>query len=188
MNQFRKVIRNWEDWEATAGEISAFSGVVEKIFHNEGLPAADIRKLPPSTNAVFRVGDYVIKIYAPRQAQMEPEEEQRIERFAMWRAGEAGVPVPEIAAWGCLKDQYDFYYLISRYMVGQPFGEVVRRMETTEKRRIGARLRDLTDRMFPAFGGGDAGGRAGDSWQAADGKEEKEKEYEKIGFRRGGQL
>src|SRR5699024_7029340 len=70
MNQFRKVIRNWEDWEATAGEISAFSGVVEKIFHNEGLPAADIRKLPPSTNAVFRVGDYVIKIYAPRQAQM----------------------------------------------------------------------------------------------------------------------
>ena len=59
MNQFRKVIRNWEDWEATAGEISAFSGVVEKIFHNEGLPAADIRKLPPSTNAVFRVGDYV---------------------------------------------------------------------------------------------------------------------------------
>ena len=43
MNQFRKVIRNWEDWEATAGEISAFSGVVEKIFHNEGLPAADIQ-------------------------------------------------------------------------------------------------------------------------------------------------
>ena len=147
MNQFRKVIRNWEDWEATAGEISAFSGVVEKIFHNEGLPAADIRELPPSTNAVFRVGDYVIKIYAPRQAQMEPEEEQRIERFAMWRAGEAGVPVPEIAAWGCLKDQYDFYYLISRYMEGQPFGEVVRRMETAEKRRMGARLRDLTDRM-----------------------------------------
>ncbi len=100
MNQFRKVIRNWEDWEATAGEISAFSCVVEKIFHNEGLPAADIRKLPPSTNAVFRVGDYVIKIYAPRQAQMEPGEEQRIERFAMWRTGEAGVPVPEIAAWG----------------------------------------------------------------------------------------
>ena len=92
------MIRNWEDWEATAGEISAFSGVVEKFFHNEGLPAADIRKLPPSTNAVFRVGDYVIKIYAPRQAQMEP-------------------------------------------------GEVVRRMETAEKRRMGARLRGLTDRM-----------------------------------------
>lgn len=147
MDQFPYIIRDWETWKHVSGKTDAFQDMVEDIFRMQSLPLARMEKMPPSTNAVFRVGNYVIKIYAPREAQMDPEEELRIERFAMQRARKAGVPVPGISAWGCYHDRYDFFYLISRYIKGESFSEAAARMNAMEKLKTGAHLRKLISRM-----------------------------------------
>ncbi len=140
-------MKEWKDWKQISGNIPVFEKLAEEILKTEGLPPAKLEAMPLSTNAVFRTGNYVLKIYAPRQAGMVPEEELGTERFAMWRAGSLGVPVPGIAAWGQMKDSYVFYYLISDYISGNSFQDAAKTMNPAEKRRMGERIRKLTDRM-----------------------------------------
>lgn len=147
MKLFQECIRNWEDWKTISGKLTAFEEIVKQIFHKEGIPISAIQEMPPSTNAVFRAGAYVIKIYAPWEAQMDPKDELRIECFAMRRARETGVAVPNIMAWGYIEDRYKFFYLISRYIEGCSFTEAVAGMEDIEKVKTGERLRKLTSRM-----------------------------------------
>lgn len=147
MGEFQNIIRDWETWNHVSGKISVFQDIVQEIFQKQGLPLEKIKKMPPSTHAVFRVGNYVIKIYAPREAQMEPEEELRIERFAMQRARQTGVPVPEIVSYGCHHDRYDFFYLISCYIEGKPFPEAAAGMNKLEKIKTADRLRKMLSEM-----------------------------------------
>ena len=62
MSLFTAQINNWDDWGKLFQSISAFTPLVEHIFHKENLPYANIENLKPGTNAVFKVGEYVIKI------------------------------------------------------------------------------------------------------------------------------
>jgi hypothetical protein len=65
MQIFTEQINSWDDWGKLFQSIPAFTPLVERIFHKENLPLANIENLHPGTNAVFRVGEYVIKIFAP---------------------------------------------------------------------------------------------------------------------------
>lgn len=49
-----------------------FTPLVRKIFLREGLEFTCLENLTPGTNAAFRTGNYVVKIFAPRESGMEP--------------------------------------------------------------------------------------------------------------------
>ena len=95
---FTAEIDGWASWEAVFQSIEAFAPLIERILRRHTLPAAPVEHCTPGTNAVFRAGKHVVKIFAPRESGAENEAEARTERFAIARANALGVPAPSLVA------------------------------------------------------------------------------------------
>jgi len=142
MNLFTEQLNNEQDWEKVFQSIPAFTSLVEHIFQKENLPMAEIENLTPGTNVVFKVGEYVIKIFAPEESGVEQRLPQT-EIFATRRANELGISAPKVIASGFVKDKYHFAYLITEYICGIEIAEVT----DAAKMDIGRKLRIITDKM-----------------------------------------
>jgi len=68
MSLFTAEIGNWQEWGGIFQSITAFTPLVEHILKKENLPVAKIENLTPGTNAVFKVGGYVVKYTRPPKA------------------------------------------------------------------------------------------------------------------------
>lgn len=68
---FTQQINTWKDWSKVFHSIEAFTPLVKYIFMKEKLSFTQLEKLTPGTNAVFKVGNYIIKIFAPTEAGMD---------------------------------------------------------------------------------------------------------------------
>ena len=74
---FTETIQNWQDWAAVFQSISAFEPLIRAILQKEKLPLGKVTQLTPGTNAVFRVEQLVIKIYAPKESGMDQTSDQK---------------------------------------------------------------------------------------------------------------
>ena len=144
---FTEYIESWADWARVYQSIPAFEPMIRCIFRKEGLPPAAVTHLTPGTNAVFRVGGYVIKIYAPASAGFDQSADRQTELFAAAHAQALGVKVPDIVAHGVLNDRYPFAYLIMRWIEGRALGSVLKTSDPGGQLLLGRRLRRLTDAM-----------------------------------------
>jgi len=148
---FRSQIDNWDDWGEVFQSISAFKPLVEEILKRENLPLATIENLTPGTNAVFKVGDYVVKIFAPAESGMDQTIDLQTELFAIRQAEIIGISTPKMVAHGFVEDKYRFAYIITEYVDGTLFEEVsldgVEGMSVPEKIAFGHKLREITDKM-----------------------------------------
>jgi serine/threonine protein kinase len=145
MNLFTHQITNWEDWGKVYQSIPAFAPLVRHILDREGLPPVGPRHLTPGTNAVFRTGVYVVKVFAPAESGIDPFADLKTELFATQRANKLGVAAPELVAHGLIEDKYRFPYMITRYIEGVEFTHAVKAMSDREKFETGRRLRGITD-------------------------------------------
>ena len=68
---FTERIECWEDWGRIFQSVPAFEKLIRHIFDKERLPQAKITHLTPGTNAVFRVGDYVVSFNGQNVATTE---------------------------------------------------------------------------------------------------------------------
>jgi len=170
MPLFREKIESWDDWGNIFQSISAFKPLVDEILSRENLNPTTIENLTPGTNAVFKVGDFVVKIFAPAQSGMDQTIDLQTELFAIRQAEEIGVSTPKMVAHGFVEDKYRFAYIITEYVKGILFEEVLRRdsliklasesiqgqgdflvdargMSDAEKTEFGRKLREITDKM-----------------------------------------
>ena len=147
MSLFTEQINCWHDWGRVFRSIPAFTPLVEHIMHKENLPSAKIENLTPGTNAVFRVGGYIVKIFAPAESGIDQTPDLQTELFAAQRANEIGVSAPKMAAYGFVDDKYRFAYIITEYIEGVEFAEAVRAMTDGQKITVGRKLREVTDKM-----------------------------------------
>lgn len=143
---FEREINNWNTWGSVYQSIEDFRSLIEEVFAREQLIGADhISPLKPGTNAVFKVGNYVIKIFAPSQSGLDTDLDYRAERTAMKRAIQQGIHTPSIVAAGTIEDKYVFKYLIMDYIEGQCVGDVFTQCTLEEKRQFIKQLQhDLT--------------------------------------------
>ena len=98
MNLFTKQIDNWRDWDKVSQSIPAFSPLIKQIFEKENLPFSTIENLEPGTNAVFKIGEYAIKIFAPAEAcgrGITYGTDIDVELFGIKFANARGVPAPK---------------------------------------------------------------------------------------------
>ena len=63
MNLFTAQINNWSEWGKLFQDVDTWHPLIQNIFQKEKLPFVPIEKLTPGTNAVFKVGELVIKIF-----------------------------------------------------------------------------------------------------------------------------
>ncbi|MCS7461283.1 aminoglycoside phosphotransferase family protein [Paenibacillus doosanensis] len=147
MNLFNEEIGSWQDWSHVSQSLFAFTALVNFIFQKENLPPAKLENLPPATNAVFKSGDFVIKIFVPREGGMDQTAEIQTEQFSMQRANRLGIRSPKLIAHGFVEDKYRFAYMIMEYVHGIGFGEAVKSMTQIEKSEAAKQLRKITDIM-----------------------------------------
>ena len=146
MHLFAKDITSWEKWGKAFQDIDAFSRLIKYIFKTEGLPLMEIENTTPGTNAVFLCGQFVIKIYAPKETGVK-ENEYRSELDALRRASMQGVPVPKIYASGYVEDKYRFCYLITEKTQGQQARKILPGYSYDDKFRFVQQLNSVLGSM-----------------------------------------
>jgi len=147
MNLFTEQINNWQEWGGIFQSISVFTPLVEYILRKENLTVTEIENLTPGTNAVFKVGDYVIKIFAPAESGIDQTLDLETELFSTRRANAIGVSAPKLIANGYIEDKYCFGYMITEYINGVELEEAVKTMSDEEKKLVGQKLRQICDKM-----------------------------------------
>lgn len=140
---FHETIENWNDWGRVYQSISAFTPLVQEIYCREGLPPAPLQKLTPGTNAVFRVGNTVAKVFFPKESGLDPAPDFHNEAAVCGRLMEQGIPTPRLLARGQIRDKYDFFYLITEYAEGQEAGDWLAAASPAQKRGFVRRLKDI---------------------------------------------
>jgi thiamine kinase-like enzyme len=147
MRLFTEHITSPQEWENIFQSIAAFEPLLEYIFDKEKLPFAKIESLAPGTNAVFKIGGYIVKIFAPAESGIDYQGNLQSEYLAARQAAELNIPVPKIIANGFVQDMYRFDYMITEYITGAELGEAAETMSDAEKINIGRKLRAITDKM-----------------------------------------
>ncbi|MCL2603493.1 MAG: phosphotransferase [Defluviitaleaceae bacterium] len=149
---FTREIADWDAWGKVFQSAEAFTPLAAHIFEKENLPFAPLENTTPGTNAVFKSGEYVIKIFAPHASEGATLRETfgtnvDVEMFGMRWAEAQGVPAPRLIAHGEVKDKYNFKYMVMDYIKGELFNDVEKRLTYDEKVIIGQKVRAITDKL-----------------------------------------
>lgn len=145
---FTHTITNWFDWGRVFQDKEAFAPLIHAIYAREKMPALmRIDSLTPGTNAVFRCGDTVVKIFAPRESGLQSDTDFAVETAVLRHLQALGIPTSELLAEGRIEDRYDFPYVILRYVAGVEAGRALPAMERAERATFAQRMRGLTDTL-----------------------------------------
>ena len=95
---FEKTIDGWQSWGDVYTDCAAFAPLVRAIYAREGLPVPEeIGGLTPGTNAVFRCGDTVVKIFAPPESGFDSARDFAVEKAMLAYAQAQGAPPEDLA-------------------------------------------------------------------------------------------
>jgi aminoglycoside phosphotransferase len=145
VNLFNCNILNSDSWEKIFQSIAVWEPIINFILEKEKLPLAKIENLKPGTNAVFKVGDYVVKIFAPKESGFNGDTDYKSEIFALSFAQSMNVSTSELIVSGEIHDKYYFPYMIMKYIDGIDFNQYTENSNDNEKYMIAQRIREITD-------------------------------------------
>lgn len=140
---FHETIENWEDWGRVFQFIPAFSPLVREIYRRENLPWEPLQNLTPGTNAVFRVGNTVAKVFFPKESGLDPSPDFHNESAVCGWLTEKNIPTPRLLARGKLRDKYEFHYIITGYARGTEAGTWLEAASPPQKTTFVQRLKDI---------------------------------------------
>ena len=144
---FNTEIDGWDKWCKIFQSIEVWESLVNYILEINNLPVSQIENLHPGSNAVFKSGNCVVKIFAPEELGFYGETNYETEKFALDFAYSHGVTVPELVACGKVNDKYDFPYMVMDYIDGVHFDKFSVNFTGDEKYAFAKRLREITDLM-----------------------------------------
>ena len=147
---FTNEINNWSDWGGIFQSISVFTPLIHQIFRNHNLSTSPVENLTPGTNAVFKVGNYVVKIFIPISGSgrfWNYGADVNVELFGMKWANSLGVPSPKLIADGVIADKYNFRYMIMEYISGNLFEDIEDDLTYEQKVTVGRNLRSITNKL-----------------------------------------
>ncbi len=147
MNMFNAEISGWSSWGRVFQSVRDFEPLIKYIFNRHKLPFTEVKNCIPGTNAVFKVGGLVVKIFALRESGMDTESDYRTEVFGIERANRLGISSPKLLAKGTIKDKYVFHYIIMEHISGNSLGQLNNLMTDEEKVKYARQLREITYRM-----------------------------------------
>ena len=140
-NFFTEEIYNWDTWGQVYQSIPAFEELVKRIFEHENLTCGKITHLAPGSNAVFRVDNYVIKIFAPIESGVNTQIDYSVEMLGMKRAMDVGIDIPNVIATSHIQDKYLFRYIIMEYVDGKEAKDVLKFYSNSKKKDFLKQLR-----------------------------------------------
>ena len=118
---YTRDLSGWENWGREFQNLQAFTPLAKEIYRKNRIPFEPLTPLTPGTNAVFRSGNTVIKIYTPIETGLSGKDGFDIELFSMRHAMKCGFSSPNVLASGYIDDKYRFYYIIMEYIDAPEF-------------------------------------------------------------------
>lgn len=150
---FNYTIEHWEDWGNVFQSIEDFTPLTREIFRREKLEFTDPENLTPGTNAVFRAGNYVVKIFAPKESGLDSQTDYLNESAVCGALTEGGIPTPRLIACGSVQDRYLFYYIITEFYPGVEAGAWLDKATPVQQEIFIKQLRELLQKLNrPAHG------------------------------------
>lgn len=143
---FNFEIKDWETWGKVYCLKEEFTPLIKQIFDIEGLDFKSIENCKPGTNGVFRVGNYIVKIFVPLESGYDSLPDYKAELYAIERANTIGVSVPRLATIGKIQDRYLFRYLVMDFVEGETLGDIKDTLNRDQKIKIGKELRNIVQR------------------------------------------
>lgn len=145
---FQPEITDWQSWGKVFQSVEAFCSLIREICKKEGIPAnLSITPLPPGTNAVFRLENFVIKLFAPKESGLDTLIDFQSEQFGIAHAQKQGILTSNIVACGEIQDQYLFRYLLIRYLTGISAGEFLLTAESKARQTFLCQLKQLCQKL-----------------------------------------
>ena len=144
---FNGEICGWDSWGRIFQSVEAWEKLVNFIFKRESLPVSKIENLAPGTNAVFKSGKYIVKIFAPKESGQDGYKDYKSEIFALSFAQSLGILVSNLVAGGVINDKYCFSYMVTEYIDGVDFHEASAKFTNDEKVSFAKRMRQITDTL-----------------------------------------
>jgi serine/threonine protein kinase len=132
-NVFFEEIKDWDTWAKVFQDIPAFEKFINKIFEKEGLAYKEISHLTAGTNAVFKVDNFVVEIFAPVESGFNTEVDYNYEILGMKRAISLGINIPNVIAASYIEDKYLFRYIIMDYIDGKDAKDILKNYSANEK-------------------------------------------------------
>ena len=140
---FSAEIKDWDSWSKIFHSIDAWEKLVKFIFEKEMLPFDDVENLQPGTNAVFKSGGYVVKIFTPAESGLDGKKDFETECFSLDFAESHGVFTPKLVSKGIVNDKYCFPYMIMDYISGRDFKQTVLGFSGAQKTAIAGKIREI---------------------------------------------
>lgn len=113
---FNTTLKNKKNWlEANSNSVEVHN-LISFICKKEKIRVNNVYPLTPSTNAVYRVGCHVIKVFAPEIVGYPAEHEFKREIFMLINLELCGVNAPRLHSYGNINDKYVFYYIITEFI------------------------------------------------------------------------
>lgn len=150
-NVFLKEINDWDTWGKVFQCIPAFEKLIIKIFEKEGLQCKKISHLTAGSNAVFKVDNFVVKIFAPVESGFNTEIDYNCEIIGMKRAMSLGINIPGVVAASFIEDKYLFRYIIMDYIDGKDAKSILMHYSTDEKICFVGQLKQNISKMNTKF-------------------------------------
>ena len=134
-------------WERIFQSPGAFEPLIRAVFDRHGLDFFEIETLTPGTNAVFKAGDKVVKIFAPEESGFYDIDYFEIEKQAQAHIDNCGVTTPKLLFSGVVEDKYLFRYFVMEFIGGQATGEKVKSYSDEQKSDFAARILDISGKI-----------------------------------------
>lgn len=136
-----------DSWASVFQSKKDFEPLIREIFKRHHLKAEKIENLTPGTNAVFRVGDHVIKVFAPVESGFSTDKDFDTELAALRHANRVGVTAPLLVCSGCMEDKYLFRYIVMAYIQGCAFEDMSQRFNSRQKADFAEKLKSITQKL-----------------------------------------
>jgi tRNA A-37 threonylcarbamoyl transferase component Bud32 len=149
-NVFFEEITDWNSWGKVFQSIPAFEKLIKRIFEREGLLCKEISHLTAGSNAVFRVDDFVVKIFAPVESGFDTEIDYNCEVLGMKRAIGLGINIPNVIASSFIEDNYLFRYIIMDYIDGSDAKKIIKHYSANNKIALVRQLKENINKMNTA--------------------------------------
>lgn len=140
-------IKNWEDWSNLYMDALAFKPLVDDILNHLNIKT-NSNPIPMgfSTNAVFKVDDMIIKIFAPFESGANTPQDYYVE-LASIEVVSRYIKTPHLLGNGLIKGKYEFYYIVTRFIEGVIAREHFKALSAQKRFVFGNRVRMLLDSL-----------------------------------------
>ncbi|MFP4286172.1 MAG: phosphotransferase family protein [Candidatus Izemoplasmataceae bacterium] len=140
-------INHWDDWSKLYMDSDYFKPIIEKILLRHQLPLdGTITAQGFSTNAVFKINDIIVKIFAPKKSGANTPHDYYVEVESIQALSHL-IDTPKILGNGLIKSKYNFYYVVTSFIDGLIARDYFKTLSIEERFTFGKKIRHLTNQI-----------------------------------------